>query len=73
MNCFVSVIVNLKDLSFLLQPRLVWEMTESFQLLTGINLPVGGRGDEFGEGEDVETGLASGRAVQGYALVTWFF
>jgi len=73
MNCFVSVIVNLKDLSFLLQPRLVWEMTESFQLLTGVNLPVGGRGDEFGEGEDVETGLASGRAVQGYALVTWFF
>lgn len=73
MNCFVSVIVNLKDHSFLLQPRLVWEMTESFQLLTGINLPVGGRGAEFGEGKDLETGLVSGRAVQGYALITWFF
>ncbi len=72
-NCFVSVIVNLKDYSFLLQPRLVWEMTESLQILTGVNLPVGGRGDEFGEGKDQETGLVSGRAVQGYAVVTWFF
>ena len=72
-NCFVSVIVNLKDHSFLLQPRIVWEMTESFQLLTGINLPAGGGGDEFGEGKDLETGLATGRAVQGYALITWFF
>lgn len=72
-NCFVSVIVNLEDYSFLLQPRLVWEMTESLQVLTGVNLPVGGKGDEFGEGEDPETGFAVGRSVQGYALITWFF
>lgn len=72
-NCFVSVIVNLRDYSFLLQPRLVWEMTESLQILTGVDLPVGGRGDEFGEGQDLETGLVTGRAVQGYALITWFF
>jgi len=72
-NCFVSAIVNLEDHSFLLQPRLVWEMTESMQVLAGFNLPVGGRGDEFGEGEDLETGFAVGRSVQGYALITWFF
>ncbi len=72
-NCFVSVIVNLKDHSFLLQPRLVWEMTESSQILTGVNLPVGGGGDEFGEGKDLETGFVTGRAVQGYVLITWFF
>ncbi len=72
-NCFVSVIVNLRDYSFLLQPRLVWEMTESLQILTGVDLPVGGRGDEFGEGKNLETGLDTGRAVQGYALITCFF
>ncbi len=72
-NCFISGIVNLKDFSFLLQPRLVWEITESAQILTGINLPVGGTGDEFGEDEDLDTGLTNGRAVQGYAVLTWFF
>ncbi|MGB3211007.1 MAG: hypothetical protein WBB19_09915 [Desulforhopalus sp.] len=72
-SCFVSMILNLKDQSFLLQPRLVWDMTQSTQLLTGVNLPVGGSGDEFGERENPATGTVTGPAVQGYVVVTWFF
>jgi len=48
-------------------------MSESSQILTGINLPVGGTGDEFGEDVDQETGFTNSRAVQGYAVITWFF
>jgi hypothetical protein len=72
-NCFVSMILNLKDQSFLLQPRLVWDMTQSTQLLTGVNLPVGGSKDEFGELEDLETGAVTGQAIQGYVVLSWFF
>lgn len=72
-NCFTSIIINLKDSSFLLQPRVAWDITESAQILTGIDLPIGGAGDEFGELENRETDISSGRGVQAYIVATWFF
>ncbi|MBW1635602.1 MAG: hypothetical protein JRJ68_04935 [Deltaproteobacteria bacterium] len=72
-NCFTSIIINLKDGSFLLQPRITWDMSDSVQLTGGINLPVGRSGDEFGDIEYPQEDISSGRGVQGYALATWFF
>lgn len=73
LNCFVSMIYNVRDQSFLLQPRLVWDMSQSTQLLTGVNLPIGSLGDEFGHLEDMQTGTSSGPAIQGYLVISWFF
>lgn len=72
-NSFVSVILNLQDYSFLLQPRLVWDCSQASHLLVGLDLPVGREGDEFGEAEDVGEGIAAGRPVVGYMVFTWFF
>lgn len=72
-NCFTSIIINIKDGSFLLQPRVAWDITESAQILTGIDLPVGGAGDEFGDLYDPETDISSGRGIQAYMVATWFF
>ena len=72
-NGFLSAIVNLEDGSFLLQPRAIWDFSQSSQLLFGVNIPVGGAGSEFGRFDDPESGTVSGRAIQGYALLTWFF
>ncbi len=72
-NCFTSIIMNLKDSSFLLQPRVIWDIAESAQILTGVNLPIGGAGDEFGEIENRETDISSGRGIQAYIVATWFF
>lgn len=72
-NCFTSIIINLRDSSFLLQPRMALDVTESAQILTGVNLPIGGTGDEFGEIENRETNISSGRGIQAYIVATWFF
>ena len=72
-NCFTSIIINLKDGSFLLQPRVAWDLTESAQILTGIDLPIGGAGDEFGELESPKKDISSGRGIQAYFVATWFF
>lgn len=72
-NCFLSVIVNLEDGSFLLQPRAIWDFAQSSQLLLAMNLPAGGAGTEFGSFDDPESGTVSGRAIQAYAVLTWFF
>jgi hypothetical protein len=72
-NCFLSAIVNLEDGSFLLQPRAIWDFSQSSQLLFGLNLPVGGAGTEFGSFDDPESGTVSSRTTQVYALLTWFF
>lgn len=72
-NGFVSVILNLEDFSFLLQPRITWECSQTSQLLIGLDLPVGRDGDEFGEPEDGDVNITVGRPLIGYMVFTWFF
>ncbi|MBN2233345.1 MAG: hypothetical protein JW781_11095 [Deltaproteobacteria bacterium] len=47
-NLMVTVIGNLDDGSLVCQPRLAWDVTRALDLLLGADLPVGGRGSEFG-------------------------
>jgi hypothetical protein len=72
-NIYTSLILNLGDGSFILQPRLTWDTAESLQVLTGINWPVGRTGTEFGEIIDSGTGLAIGPPTSIYVVLTYYF
>lgn len=72
-NLFSTVIYNLEDNSFLLQPRLSWDFTSDAQLLIGANIPVGSADSEFGKLIDPETGLVAGNPIQLYLLLTYYF
>ena len=72
-NLFASLIYNLEDHSFLLQPRLNWELSQSAELLLGVNIPVGSEGSEFGEFRNPEDGAGVGQPTQAYLVVTFFF
>ena len=72
-NSFLSFICNLEDQSFLLQPRIVWDYSQSSQLLTGIDIPIGNSGDEFGRVIDEKSGLQSSPGTHVYMVFTWFF
>ena len=72
-NLFISGIFNLKDTSFLLQPRLSWDILESLQLLAGMDLPIGSEGDEFGDLVLDDSGNEWGQGQRAYILVTWYF
>ena len=72
-NIFFSLICNIDDLSLLLQPRVTWDVTQSSQVLVGLNVPVGNRGDEFRSLVDDDTGITLERGFQFYAVATWYF
>ncbi len=70
-NAFVSVITNLRDPSALVQPRVSWNVNDRMQLLAGLDLPIGGRGSEFG-GFDPGDGRGTTRAPTSiYLRATW--
>lgn len=72
-NIFTTIIYNLDDNSFLLQPRLTWDFNSSWQLLVGCNIAVGSLNTEFGELELPEKNSSAGQANQAYLLVTAYF
>lgn len=47
-NFFVAHIQNLRDQSAIVQLRLEYELTQNIDLYTGLNLPYGSAGSEFG-------------------------
>lgn len=70
-NVFVSALVNVRDPSGLVQPRVVWNATARTQVTAGLDVPWGARGTEFG---GIELGPESGgtRApVSAYVRATW--
>lgn len=70
-SAFVSVIVNVRDPSALVQPRVTWSATDRMQLLAGLDLPVGPSGTEFG-GLDLGENLGTSRAPASvYVRATW--
>jgi len=72
-NCYLTTIINLKDGSFLLQPRINWDITESLQLVAGFDIPIGSEGEEFGELEFDNSDTSWGQGRQVYLLLTWYF
>ena len=72
-NLLVTVIYNLEDNSFLLQPRLNWEVSQSLELLLGVNVSEGSAGSEFGELINPEDGTGFGNPSQAYLIATYFF
>lgn len=48
LNFFLGSLANLEDPSFLLQPRFVWSASDAVQVTSGVDLPVGSRGSEYG-------------------------
>jgi hypothetical protein len=67
-NLFVSAVRNLNDASHVLQLRGVYDWQQNLQVMAGVNLPFGSRGDEYG-GVAVAPGAyaAAGRSVYGRA------
>lgn len=47
-NLFVSAVRNLNDASHVLQLRGAYDWRQDVQLMAGVNLPFGARGDEYG-------------------------
>lgn len=70
-NAFLSVIVNVRDPSALVQPRVTWNASNRLQVLIGADLPVGATGTEFG-GFDPGDGLGTTRPPASFYLrATW--
>ena len=72
-NIFSTLIYNLEDQSFLFQPRINWNISQSADLLVGVNIPVGSDGSEFGNLRNPEDGSEFGSPTQAYLVVTFFF
>ncbi|MCK5096464.1 MAG: hypothetical protein KAR45_00080, partial [Desulfobacteraceae bacterium] len=49
LNFSFIVIANLNDPSCLLQPGLIWNVAENFEITIGANLAIGGKDDEYGQ------------------------
>ncbi len=73
LNLFGSIIINLTDGSFLFQPRLSWSVSESSQLLAGLNIAAGGTGSEFGSKDNSNTNTTIDQPLQAYLVLTWYF
>lgn len=72
-NIFTTLIYNLEDNSFLLQPRVNWDISQATQLLGGLNIPVGGDNTEFGDVRSPEGDAGLGSPLQLYLILTLFF
>jgi len=72
-NIFSTLIYNLEDQSFLFQPRLNWNVSQSTELLLGINIPLGSDGSEFGDLRNPADGSGLGTPTQAYLVVTYYF
>jgi hypothetical protein len=71
-NLYASAVRNLNDASHVLQLRGVYDWRQNLQLMAGVNLPLGERGDEYG-GIAVAPGayVAAGRSA--YGRVAYYF
>ncbi|MCX2979552.1 hypothetical protein EYC98_01605 [Halieaceae bacterium IMCC14734] len=68
-----TAFVNLADQSFLAQLVGTWSLSQNWQLLAALNLPVGGAGTEYG---GIETAVEGQRLSQGasiFAQLAWYF
>ena len=71
-NVFVSAVRNLNDASHVLQLRGVYDWQQDLQLIAGVNLPFGDRGDEYG-GITVAPGAYAAAGRCAYAGIARYF
>lgn len=67
-NCYLSTIYNINDSSYVVQPRLEWDIKSNLQILLGVDLPEGNLGTEFGGFTDVSTGRVIAPAKKRYTV-----
>ncbi|PLX66207.1 MAG: hypothetical protein C0603_12425 [Denitrovibrio sp.] len=72
-NLYTSIIFNIKDYSYILQPRLEWNFRSNMRILLGVDLPEGNLGSEFGGFTDASTGRVIAPAKKVYGQVTIYF
>lgn len=72
-NLFTSAIRNLDDGSVLVQLRGVYDWRQDTQLMAGVNLPRGERGDEFGGVPVTGTGAYAGAGRSAYVRAAYYF
>lgn len=72
---YTTAIVNLADPSGLVQPQLLWDMAENWQLILGGQWHWGGRGTEFGgfELDGTDDGRRLRPADQVYLWLSYYF
>ena len=68
-NGFVSFIVNADDPSCIIQPRIVLDPAQNFQIMCGGNIYCGKNNTEFGGGEIPELGI---KAIPVDMVYVWF-
>jgi hypothetical protein len=72
-NLYLTAIVNLYDGSSILQPRVVWDMTQDLQVTLGANLAGGPAGTEFG-GVPIGTGgLTQKNPDTVFVWLSWYY
>lgn len=72
-NLHFSMIYNLRDASFIAQPRMEWDIRENMRIISGLDLPGGNLGSEFGGFYDYNGGGVIAPAKRVYAQVTLYF
>ena len=72
-NVFFGVINNLDDPSGVIQPRLVWNVAEDFDLTVGANILYGEEGTEFGGIEIPFTDLLIKGSDSAFIWLTYYF
>jgi hypothetical protein len=72
-NLYVSAITNLEDPSALLQPRVVWDASQQFQITLGLDIPIGGEGSEFGGFRPAGLPGTTRGPTSAYCWGTWNF
>ncbi len=72
-NMFHNLICNLGDGSAFYQLRTVYDWTQNFQLMAGVNLPVGERGDEYGGIAVPSTDVFAAPGRSAYIRLGYFF
>jgi hypothetical protein len=72
-NFYINLIENLNDRSEYLQLRGVYDWQQDVQLMTGINLPSGSRGTEYGGVPMAGINVFGGSAKSAYFRVVYFF
>lgn len=72
-NVHFSMIYNLNDASYIIQPRLEWDIRENMRIFAGIDLPEGNLGSEFGGFYDQIGGGVIAPAKRAYGQVALYF
>lgn len=72
-NWHTTLIINTRDPSGVVQPRLVWEIGQNLQITAGLNLYWGGTDTEFGGFDLPDLPMEEAPADRFYVWTSWFF